>query len=57
MYEGKKTRGIETLTLGIKAEKAYLCDMLENEISELEVVNGTITLPYKPFEIITVKVK
>ncbi len=35
MYEGKKTRGVETLTLGIKADKAYLCDMLENEISEL----------------------
>jgi alpha-mannosidase len=57
MYEGKKTRGNEKLTLGVKAEKAYICDMLENELEEIAVIDNTITIPYKPFEIITVKVK
>ena len=56
MYEGRKTRGVEKLTLGMTATKAYLCDMLENEQSELEIIDGTITVPFKPFEIITIKV-
>ncbi len=56
-YEPYRTRGRETLTVGIKAKKAYLCDMLENEIEEIKIVNGKITLDFKPFEIITVKIK
>jgi hypothetical protein len=31
--------------------------MLENELEELAIENGKIILPYKPFEIITIKVK
>jgi alpha-mannosidase len=57
MYDGKKTRGVENVVLGIKANTAYLCDMLENELEELEIEEGKIRVPFKPFEIITIKVK
>ena len=56
-YEPLRTRGKETLRFGMPITKAYICDMLENEESEIPVVNGEITLDFKPFEIITVKVK
>ncbi len=57
LYEGNRCRGKEKLTFGIKAEKAYMCDMMENELEELVVTDNTVTVPYKPFEIITLKVK
>ena len=57
LYEGKRCKGYEKLTFGIKASKVYLCDMLENELNELEVVDNAVTIPFKPFEIITLKIK
>lgn len=57
LYEGKRCRGSEKLIFGIKAEKAYICDMMENELEELVVTDNTVTVSYKPFEIITLKVK
>ena len=57
MYEPYRTRGTENITVNAAVGKAYLCDMLENELEELEINNGKITLPFKPFEIITVKIK
>ena len=52
-----RKKGTETLSLGSIANKAYICDMLENELTELTVTDGKITLPFKPFEILTIKVK
>ena len=57
LYESKNICGKVTLTVGLGAKKAYLCDMLENELCELEVNDGKITLDVKGFEIITVKLK
>ncbi len=54
-YECFNKRTTATVTLGFKANKAYICDMLENNETEIEVVDGKITLNFKPFEIITVK--
>ena len=34
-----------------------LCDLLENELEELPVENGAITVPVKNFEIVTVKIR
>jgi len=56
-YEPMRKKGTETLSLGSIANKAYICDMLENELTELTVTDGKITLPFKPFEILTIKVK
>jgi alpha-mannosidase len=55
-YDGKRSRGKAEILLPF-GQKAYLCDMLENELEEIEISDGKIVLPYKPFEIITLKVK
>ena len=55
LYESKNTRGKATLTTSLKAEKAYLCDLMENELRELEIKDGKILIDFKGFEIITVK--
>ncbi len=57
LYEGKRCQGHEKLTFGIKSDKVFLCDLLENELEELSVTDNSVTLPFKPFEIITLKVK
>ncbi len=49
----KRTTAV--LTLGVPAKSAYICDMLENEETEIPIYDGKITLNFKPFEIITVK--
>ncbi len=56
VYEPLRKRGTAEINLGFGKE-AVLCDMLENELEKLEITDGKIILPYKPFEIITVKIK
>lgn len=55
-YECFNKRTTAVLTLGVPAKSAYICDMLENEETEIPIYDGKITLNFKPFEIITVKV-
>jgi alpha-mannosidase len=57
LYESKNSRSKVNIKLGFKAEKAYLCDMLENEIEELPLNDGVISTEIKGFEILTIKVK
>lgn len=58
MYESwnKRVNGAK-LTFGFDVKSAVLCDLMENEIEQLNVENNTVTLNIKPFEIVTVKVK
>ncbi len=56
-FETKNRRGKVRVTLGFPASKAYLCDLMENELEELDVVDGSISLKVSPFEIVTMKVK
>ncbi|MCH5171010.1 MAG: alpha-mannosidase [Oscillospiraceae bacterium] len=56
-YECFNKRTDVTLTLGLPVKSAYICDMLENEETEIPVTDGKISLSFKPFEIITVKLK
>ena len=44
------------LSFGTDIRKAYICDMLENEILELPVSNSVIRLKLKNYEIVTIKV-
>lgn len=44
------------LAFGFDIKKAYLCDMLENNICELEIHNNSVQLDFRPYEIVTVKV-
>ena len=56
-YEAKNMRGKVKVTLGIPAEKVYVCDLMENELSELPIENGCVTYSVSPFEIVTLKAK
>lgn len=52
-YECHNSRGIGSMWLAKKAKRAYLCDLLENPIQELEVENNTVQFEYTPFTILT----
>ncbi len=54
-YESKNMRGNARVRIGLPFTKAYICDLLENNLSELCVKDGCIELDYHGFEIITVK--
>ena len=57
IYEYKNIRDKISIKTAIPFEKAYLCDMLEREICEMPVENGSIACGIKGFEILTVKLK
>ena len=57
MYEAFKETKTVSLKLNFAAKEAYVCDMLENEESALDIVDGAISFTMKPFEIITIKIK
>ena len=44
-----------TLGIGIEGQKASLVNLMEEEIDELEIKDGKVTLDIKPFEILTIK--
>ncbi len=53
-YYNKRTTA--SVKCGFPVKKAYLCDMLENNIEELKVTDNTVTVDFKPFEINTIKI-
>lgn len=55
-YEYHNSHSKVTLDFGIDFDKAYICDMLENNLNELAKNNRSITLDVKPYEIVTVKI-
>lgn len=55
LYESFNKRGSVRLDFGFDVKRAVMCDLLENELTEVEVIDNGITLDVKPFEIITVK--
>ncbi len=57
LYESFDSRGKVTVTVPEGFKTAYLCDTLENEQKELTMTGNTVTLPYKNFEILTLKFK
>ncbi len=57
LYERKNMRGKVTLSLGMTATRATLTDMMENDIEDIPIENGNITLDIKPFEIVTLRIQ
>ena len=57
LYETKNVRSVATLEIGFEASKCYLCDLLENELEELEIKDGKVAVDIKGFEIVTLKFK
>jgi alpha-mannosidase len=57
LYECQNKRTTATVTFGIPAKEVWLADMMERDIQPLTVTDGKITLPFRGFEIHTLKVK
>ncbi|MBS1720046.1 MAG: alpha-mannosidase [Armatimonadetes bacterium] len=55
LYECHNSRGVAELHCLRTPKEAYLCDLEENPIAELEIQDGLVVVPYRPFEIITIK--
>ena len=51
-YNSKTTANI---TVGFNFKKVFLCDMLENNQKELTFSENTVSVPFKNFEINTLK--
>ncbi len=56
LYESKKADTNATLTLGVKAGKVSLCDMMENVIGEADVSDGKVKLHFHTFEVKTLRI-
>ncbi len=57
VYEYKNCRSEIKISTDLPFNKAILCDLMENEISELNVENGNILTTINGFEILTIKLK
>ena len=57
LYEAKKAAGNVTLHFACGDLRAYICDMLENVTEEIPVHDGEVTLPFRAFEIRTLRLK
>ena len=56
LYDSANHKTSVTLDFGFDVKMAYLCDMLENNESELKVTDGKVTFPLTNFEIKTIRV-
>ena len=56
-WDGTIANGDVTITLGLPHAKVFLCDLSENEISEIPVTDGKFTYTVGGFEIVSFKVK
>lgn len=45
------------LKFGFDVKRVFVCDMLENIQSEIEVLDNSVTLPIKNFEIVTLRIE
>lgn len=57
VYECHNSRGRAELSCARPVRQAFLCDLEENPVTELEVNDGMVLFPYRPFEIITLRLK
>jgi len=56
LYESANKKTKAQITLGFKAKKCFVCDMLENEKEELEIADGKVNVNMRGYEILTLKV-
>lgn len=57
MYESTNSSIITDINFGIIVQKAYLVDLCDNVIEEVEINNNKIKLSFNPFEILTIKIE
>jgi len=56
LYEPHGGRGTARIRLGVEFASARRANLLEEDGEELEVADGAIVVPYRPREVVTVKV-
>jgi alpha-mannosidase len=57
LYECHNGRGVAELACVCEPKQAWLCDMEETPLAEMEITDGAIRFDYKPFEIITIRIR
>ncbi len=55
-YEAYNKRTCVELDFGFEVKSAKLCDMMENEIGDVELCGNKVKFTAKPFEIVTIKI-
>ena len=55
MYEAERAAVVTQVYLPKEFERAYLCDMLEQELEEIPIKDGAVTLDFRAFEVKTVR--
>ena len=56
LYEAHGARGVAHLSLRLPFESAVSANVLEDDGDELEVEDGAVVLPYRPHQLLTVKI-
>lgn len=57
LYESKHAQTAAQLALGFPAERAFVCDMLENPKQELAVAGNAVAFEMRAFEIKTLRIR
>lgn len=57
LYEAHGGRGTARLRLGLPWSSARRCNLLEDDADAVPVEDGELVLPYRPFEIVSVRVR
>ena len=57
LYECHNARGRAELSCAVPVKSAALCDLEENVLSEIEMVDHAVPIEYRPFEIVTVRLR
>lgn len=57
MYESENSYTRAKLSVNTAFEKAYVCNLLEDEEAEAAVCGNVISVTLKPYEIVTIKIK
>lgn len=57
LYECHNSRGRAELSCARPIRSASLCDLEEKDVAELDVQDGLVAFDYRPFEIVTLKLR
>jgi alpha-mannosidase len=57
MYEAHGIDCSTTLTFGVPVKKVTLTNLLEERIKELPMEDGTVKVPFTPFEIVSLRLE
>ena len=55
LFEAHNSSGNVQLDFGVDIKELYLCDMLENELEEIAVINNSAVIDISNYEIVTLK--